>query len=438
MTANVVRLGDQWFDYADILVDVMIGYACNVQCDYCSITDEMRRENMATAPVMAALADARRRGATRVAFGGGEPTIRRSLLPLVRWCRDRGWRSIKIPSNGLMYSYRTFAEEACDAGITDFHISFMAHTDALYARIMGRSDALALVTEGVRNLQALGRKPVGDLIIKSDTWMHLADIVEHWAGLGIETFNLWLVSLSDRNRDNLESVTRRLLEVEVMEGEELRQILAPTDERVSQEVATRGGESWRQPVDRIIDHRVGEIFLERRGHGVPDGAGKLRQEASVERAAVPREPEQIVVVAAKADELRVRVHEPGERPHEPVELHERPVAVARNRLPSIRRRAADACPTPLIGMAVPVPDEHVEEPSGEKRACVHGLVRMLRNALEQLFRAHHLHHAGALGGRVFRIVSGTQLDQSEHARELLPELAEARVVRHDDQLRRHV
>jgi cyclic pyranopterin phosphate synthase len=206
MTATLVKLRDEWFEYADVLVDVMIGYACNVQCDYCSITDEMRKENMATAPVMAALAEARRRGATKVAFGGGEPTIRRSLLPLVRWCRDRGYTTIKIPSNGLMYSYRAFAEEACDAGITDFHISLMAHTEELYASIMGKPDALSLVTEGVRNLKALGRKPVGDLIIKHDTWMHLADIVEHWAGFGIDTFNLWLVSLSDRNRDNLASL----------------------------------------------------------------------------------------------------------------------------------------------------------------------------------------------------------------------------------------
>lgn len=203
---SVVKLREHWIDWADVLVDVMIGYACNVQCDYCSVTDQMRKENMATAPVMAALADARRRGATKVAFGGGEPTIRRSLLPLVRWCRDRGYRSIKIPSNGLMYSYRPYAEEACDAGITDFHLSLMAHTDALYARIMGKPDALALVTQGVRNLVELGQAPIGDLIIKHDTWMHLADIVEHWAGLGVHTFNLWLVSLSDRNRDNLASL----------------------------------------------------------------------------------------------------------------------------------------------------------------------------------------------------------------------------------------
>ena len=117
-----------------------------------------------------------------------------------------GYRSIKIPSNGLMYSYRNYAEEAVDAGITDFNISFMAHTPELYARIMGKADAFALVTQGVRNLKALKRKPVGDLIIKSDTWMHLADIVEHWAGEGIDTFNLWLVSLSDRNKDNLDSL----------------------------------------------------------------------------------------------------------------------------------------------------------------------------------------------------------------------------------------
>src|SRR5712691_2172155 len=67
MTATLVKLGEQWVEYADVLVDVMIGYACNVQCDYCSITYEMRKENMAVLPVMAGLAEARRRGATKVA-----------------------------------------------------------------------------------------------------------------------------------------------------------------------------------------------------------------------------------------------------------------------------------------------------------------------------------------------------------------------------------
>jgi cyclic pyranopterin phosphate synthase len=168
----------------------------------------MRLEKMSTATVLAQLKDARERGATKVAFGGGEPTIRRGLLPLVRWCRDRGYQSIKIASNGMMYSYPEYAEQAVDAGVNDFHVSLMAHTPALYEKIMGKPGAFELVTQGVRNLIALGHTPTADLIIKSDTWMHLADIVEHWAANGIEVFNLWLVSLSDRNKDNLGSLPR--------------------------------------------------------------------------------------------------------------------------------------------------------------------------------------------------------------------------------------
>ena len=206
--STAVKLRDQWCEYEDVLVDVMIGYACNVQCDYCSITDAMREENMATPAILDILRDARARGAQKVAFGGGEPTIRRGLLPIVRWCRDRGYTSIKVSSNALLYSYPDYAREASEAGITTFHISFMAHTPELYAHIMGRPDAMPLVTRGLANLVALGHKPVGDLIIKSDTWMHLPDIVEHWARLGVEKFNLWLVSLSDRNTDNLASLLR--------------------------------------------------------------------------------------------------------------------------------------------------------------------------------------------------------------------------------------
>ena len=206
--STAVKLRDQWCEYEDVLVDVMIGYACNVQCDYCSITDAMREENMATPAILDILRDARARGAHTVSFGGGEPTIRRGLLPIVRWCRDRGYTSIKVSSNALLYSYPDYAREASEAGITTFHISFMAHTPELYAHIMGRPDAMPLVTRGLANLVALGHKPVGDLIIKSDTWMHLPDIVEHWARLGVEKFNLWLVSLSDRNTDNLASLLR--------------------------------------------------------------------------------------------------------------------------------------------------------------------------------------------------------------------------------------
>ena len=195
-------------DLSDVLVDVILGYECNVQCDYCSITPEMRHHNLATAEVVEELARARALGMTRVSFGGGEPTIRRDLFPLMRYARDRGFTSVKVSSNGLMYSYEEYARRAVEAGITDFHVSAMAHTPDLYAKILGLANGLDLVTRGVRNLVSLGQAPMLDLIVKDDTFRHLPDIVAYWAALGARTFPLCLVSRSHRNRENLASLPR--------------------------------------------------------------------------------------------------------------------------------------------------------------------------------------------------------------------------------------
>jgi cyclic pyranopterin phosphate synthase len=195
-------------EYADVMVDLILGYECNVKCDYCSVCDDMRPHNMTTAEALAELARARALGIRHVAFGGGEPTIRRDLFALVRWCRERGFDDVKVSSNGLMYSYEAYARGIVEAGVTRFHVSAMAHTAALYEKILGLKGSLDLVARGVDNLVALGQSPVLDLIVKDDTWAHLPDIVRFWAARGVRTFPLWLVSLSDRNADNVASLPR--------------------------------------------------------------------------------------------------------------------------------------------------------------------------------------------------------------------------------------
>lgn len=195
-------------DFTDVMVDVITGYECNVKCDYCSVLDELRCQNMTTAEIIGELTTARSMGIHKVSFGGGEPTIRKDLVSLVRYCRDRGFDFVKISSNGLLYQYDDFAARLVEAGVTRFNLSVMAHTEELYGSIMGLEGALGMVQKGVANLVALGQEPILDLIIKNDTYLHLPDIVDFWANEGVRTFVLWLVSLTDRNRDNMESMPR--------------------------------------------------------------------------------------------------------------------------------------------------------------------------------------------------------------------------------------
>lgn len=188
------------------MIDIIMGYQCNVQCDYCTITREMRDKNLTTAQIARALEEGAAAGLTSAAFGGGEPTMRKDLVKLVRLARTMGYDTVKISSNGLMYAYPEFVDKLLDAGATQFNLALMGWNAGMYDRIMGQARFFELVQNGVTNLVSRDAAIVGDVIMKRDTYQDLADTVEFWAELGIERFVFWLMSLTDRVREDKEQL----------------------------------------------------------------------------------------------------------------------------------------------------------------------------------------------------------------------------------------
>lgn len=188
------------------MIDIIMGYDCNVQCDYCTITREMRSRNMTAAQIAEALGKAAQAGVHEAAFGGGEPTMRKDLVKLVRLARGLGFTKIKISSNGLMYSYPEYVDALLAAGANQFNLAIMGWSSDAYRRIMGEARHFDLVRRGVANLVARDAFVVADCIMKNDTYQELESSVEYWAELGVEQFVFWLVSLTDRNHDHPESL----------------------------------------------------------------------------------------------------------------------------------------------------------------------------------------------------------------------------------------
>lgn len=191
---------------SDYLLDLILGFACNVECDYCTMTREMRSQNLSTKEVAAALRKGAREGLKAVCFGGGEPTIRKDLVPLVALARDAGFERIKIQSNGLMYAYPDFVDRLIQAGANQFNVSVMGRDRSMYRSIMGQERHFDLVAEGIGRLVRRDARIIADVIMKNDTWEKLPDTIGTFADLGIEHFVLWLVSLTDRNKDNIDSL----------------------------------------------------------------------------------------------------------------------------------------------------------------------------------------------------------------------------------------
>jgi hypothetical protein len=198
------------------LLDVILGYDCNLACDYCTITPAMRRRALDTRAVLAAMRQGRADGFDRAAFTGGEPTMRGDLLGLVRAARTLGYADVKVQSNGLVLGQRDNAGRLAAAGATRLHISVHTHVAEAYDALVRSEGAYAGMLAGLDATLATGLPVVVDLIVKRDTLARLPEAIAWVYGRGVRAVDLWFVSLTDNNAGNVRSLPRMSEAVPVM------------------------------------------------------------------------------------------------------------------------------------------------------------------------------------------------------------------------------
>ena len=85
-------------------VEIQLGHVCNNRCVFC-VSGQLTAQGLArplpTAPALAALEQAAARGARKVTFLGGEPTLQASLVPAITRALDLGFTAIVVFTNGV-------------------------------------------------------------------------------------------------------------------------------------------------------------------------------------------------------------------------------------------------------------------------------------------------------------------------------------------------
>ena len=190
------------------LLDLILTYDCNLACDYCTITTEMRARSLSTAAVVDALRRGRALAYDAVSFSGGEPTIRSDLLGLVRAARSLGYSDIKVQSNGLLFAHGPNIDRIVAAGANRFHVSIHTPDASAYDALVRREGAYASMVAGVDALVARRVRFTADVILNTDTYRKLPDAVRWLHARGVRSVDLWFVSLTDGNRDNVASMPR--------------------------------------------------------------------------------------------------------------------------------------------------------------------------------------------------------------------------------------
>lgn len=190
------------------LLDLILTYDCNLACDYCTCANGLRGRMLPADAALQALRRGRTDGFDAASFTGGEPTVRRDLVGLVRAAKALGYRELKLQTNGLLLAHRPNLVRLLDAGVSLVHLSVQTHLVEPYDRMVRRPGSHPLMAAALEHLVASRVALCADLIITASTQHHLEEAVRWLAGRGVRRVDFQFVSLTDGNRDNVASLPR--------------------------------------------------------------------------------------------------------------------------------------------------------------------------------------------------------------------------------------
>ncbi len=135
---------------------LLLGFRCNNNCRFCYCDDKKDSfKPMSTERAKKELEKGLERGSRYVDFLGGEPTIRKDLLELIKYAKRIGYEDIAITTNGKMLSYRNYSKKLMDAGLNHIIFSLHGHNPEIHNFLVRDSRGFQLMKKGVKNVLSI-------------------------------------------------------------------------------------------------------------------------------------------------------------------------------------------------------------------------------------------------------------------------------------------
>ncbi len=189
--------------------DIKVGFACNNRCTFCVQGDKRLHEPpLSTEEILRRMAEARKRNQGLV-LTGGEVTIRKDFLKLVRGARALGYTDIQVQTNGRRFWDPRFCEATIAAGATEFSPALHGSTAELHNRLT-RAESFAQTAKGIVNLTRLGQRVITNSVVVRDNLHALSDLVALLYRLGVRHAQLAMVHPLGTAGQDIQGVVPRL------------------------------------------------------------------------------------------------------------------------------------------------------------------------------------------------------------------------------------
>jgi len=170
-------------------IEIVTGFSCNNNCKFCSV----RRRNFdkKTEDIKKDIDRAIKENPKEINFTGGEPTIRKDILELIKYTNERKMKEIRVTTNGRMFSYKDFTNKIVEAGLTGAIFSIHGHKAELHDYLTNVKRSFDQAIKGLKNLREFTEDIDVNTVINSENYKILPELVE----MLIDKFNIRAICL---------------------------------------------------------------------------------------------------------------------------------------------------------------------------------------------------------------------------------------------------
>ncbi len=173
--------------------DVKVGFACNNRCLFCAQGEKRRSVPRVGAEELIRRLRAAHRPGSGLVLTGGEPTLRKDLVAIVRAARRMGYHPIQIQTNGRMLAYPERVARLVEAGVSEISPALHGPSAEVHDMLTGAAGAFEQTVAGIANALRSGVTVVTNTVVVRQNLPFLTETVLLLRDLGVRRAQLALV-----------------------------------------------------------------------------------------------------------------------------------------------------------------------------------------------------------------------------------------------------
>lgn len=181
------RCKESSIDSPMMRTELLITDRCNFRCPYCRGMREECRGDMSLDKALKTIEFWTDDDLKNIRFSGGEPTLHKGLMEMVRYAKERGVERIALSTNG---SAKTeLYDELVDAGVNDFSISLDACCSTYADKMAGVDGQFQKIIDNIKHLSEKTYVTVG-VVFTEETVDSIVEVIQLANDLGVSDIRI--------------------------------------------------------------------------------------------------------------------------------------------------------------------------------------------------------------------------------------------------------